>query len=96
MSQGFEAFFDNINEVEIIFDSEIRQYAKNTEETDFYKKRFDEFIQSLRENFDKVGVFVSSFTSERDSLTHWLTYGGQYCIVCDESEMNSIKGSVTL
>lgn len=88
---AYDCFKESLNYFEEKVFKELEKRQPNN--ISFYREKFQEFLYSLNGNFEKVGVFVSSFTTERDSLTHWLSYSGQYCIVLDENaiEYNNIR-----
>ncbi len=92
IKEGFEYFLKN---KERLLDSILNMVDESditSEIQENIKLRFEEFNQFNKIAIEDEPIFITSFTTERDNLTHWLSYGSNetsYCLKINKDKLVS-------
>lgn len=92
VKEGFEYFIKNKEKLldSILAMVDESDIAPKIQEN--IKLRFREFNQFNKIAIEDEPIFITSFTTERDNLTHWLSYGSKetsYCLKINKEKLIS-------
>jgi hypothetical protein len=92
VKEGFEYFRENKNKILTLILDKVNSGKNNQQVKENIEKRFEEFNKFNKVAIEDEPTFITSFTTERDNLTHWLSYGSNetsYCLKIRKEKLES-------